>query len=162
MDSTAAKKPSVIVLCTGNSARSHLGEALLRRGGGDKIDVYSAGSHPSGKINPLAIQVMKEEGYDMEAHGHRSKPLSEFEDASIDVLITVCGNADQACPIFKTQKARYHWGFDDPSYIEGTEEEKLIAFRRFLNCSFLCLIQYVLLYSLHCSIKDSGPYEAFV
>lgn len=122
--------PSVIVLCTGNSARSHLGEALLRRAGGGRIQVYSAGSKPTGAINPFAIQVMAEEGYDMVAEGHRSKSISEFKDAKIDVLITVCGNADQACPTFKTQKARYHWGFDDPSHVEGSDEEKLAAFRR--------------------------------
>jgi arsenate reductase len=134
--------PSVIVLCTGNSARSHLGEALLRRAGNGLIKVYSAGSHPSGKINPFAIAAMAEEGYDMEAEGHYSKHLSEFDNTPIDVLITVCGNADQACPIFKTQKARYHWGFDDPSHVEGSDADKLNAFRRWLLSATLLFLAY--------------------
>ena len=90
--------------------------------------MHSAGSKPTGYIHPLAIRVMNEAGIDI-SH-HRSKSISEFQNIMIDVVITVCGNADAACPTFPYQKVRYHWGFDDPAHIEGTEEHVLSEFRR--------------------------------
>ena len=97
-------------------------------GGGELIDVQSAGSEPAGYVHPLAVRVMKEIGIDIS--GHRSKHLNEFLQKPVETVITVCGNADQACPMFPGQVNRYHWGFDDPAHATGTEEEKLAVFRR--------------------------------
>jgi arsenate reductase (thioredoxin) len=121
-------KDTVLILCTGNSCRSHLAEGILRAAMGDLIDVQSAGSKPAGYVHPLAIRVMKEMGIDIS--GHRSKHLHEFLDKPVETVITVCGNADQACPMFPGQVNRYHWGFQDPAHATGTEEEKLAVFRR--------------------------------
>jgi len=121
-------KPSVLILCTGNSCRSHLAEGILRHVAGDLFDVYSAGSKPAGYVHPKAIAVMAEIGIDIS--GHTSKHMNEFLDRKIDTVITVCGNADQACPMFPGQVNRYHWGFDDPAHATGTEEEILAVFRR--------------------------------
>jgi arsenate reductase len=101
---------------------------VLRRAAGELVDVQSAGSKPAGYVHPLAIRVMQEIGIDIS--GHRSKHLSEFLPRPIETVITVCGNADQACPVFPGQVNRYHWGFEDPAKAEGTEEEKLAVFRR--------------------------------
>lgn len=121
-------KPTVLILCTGNSCRSHLAEGILRAAAGDTLNVQSAGSKPAGYVHPLAIQVMKEIGIDIS--GHRSKHMDEFLQQKIETVITVCGNADQACPMFPGQVNRYHWGFYDPAHATGTEEEKLTVFRR--------------------------------
>ena len=120
-------KPTVLILCTGNSCRSHMAEGVLKKVAGDILDVQSAGSKPAGYVHPLAIQAMKEIGIDIS--GHRSKSMNEFLDKSVETVITVCGNADQACPIFPGQVNRYHWGFFDPAKAERTEEEKLRIFR---------------------------------
>src|SRR4030081_2155904 len=122
------EKPTVLILCTGNSCRSHIAEGILRKAAGDLLDVQSAGSKPAGYVHPLAIRVMKEIGIDIS--GHRSKPLTEFLDGKVETVITVCGNADQACPIFPCQVNRHHWPFYDPAHAEGTEAEKLQVFRR--------------------------------
>lgn len=121
-------KPSVLILCTGNSCRSHLAEGILRAAAGDLVEVYSAGSKPAGHVHPKAIQVMQEIGLDLS--GHTSKHMNEFLDRKITTVITVCGNADQACPVFPGQVNRHHWGFDDPAHATGTEEEILNEFRR--------------------------------
>jgi arsenate reductase len=121
-------KPLILVLCTGNSCRSHLAEGVLRRALGAKIHVASAGSKPAGYVHPLAIRVMAEIGIDIS--GHASKHLSEFLHAEVETVITVCGNADQACPVFPGQVNRHHWGFDDPAQATGSEEEQLAVFRR--------------------------------
>ncbi len=121
-------KPQVLILCTGNSCRSHLAEGILRAAAGDLIDVHSAGSKPAGYVHPKAIQVMQEIGIDLS--GHRSKHMNDFLAQRIDTVITVCGNADQACPMFPGQVHRYHWGFDDPAHATGTEEQVLAVFRR--------------------------------
>ena len=121
-------KPAVLILCTGNSCRSHLAEGILRHAAGDLLDIHSAGSNPSGYVHPKAIQVMKEIGIDIS--GHSSKHMNEFLDRKVETVITVCGNADQACPMFPGQVNRYHWGFDDPAHATGTDEEKLTVFRR--------------------------------
>lgn len=120
--------PLVLILCTGNSCRSHLAEGLLRAAAGPLIEVASAGSKPAGYVHPLAIRVMQEVGLDIS--GHRSKHLNEFLDRPVETVITVCGNADQVCPTFPGQLNRYHWGFDDPAHATGTEEEQLAVFRR--------------------------------
>ncbi len=121
-------KPTVLILCTGNSCRSHMGEGFLRAAAGDVIDVQSAGSKPAGYVHPLAIRVMAEVGVDIS--GHRSKHLSEFLDKPVQTVITVCGNVDQACPIFPGQVNRHHWPFYDPAKATGTEAEVLECFRR--------------------------------
>jgi len=121
-------KPTVLILCTGNSCRSHLAEGILRQAAGDLLDVQSAGSNPAGYVHPKAITVMKEIGIDIS--GHRSKHMDEFLGQNIETVITVCGNADQACPMFPGQINRHHWGFDDPAHATGSEEEILTVFRR--------------------------------
>lgn len=121
-------KPVVLILCTGNSCRSHLAEGFLRAAAGDILDVQSAGSKPAGYVHPLAIRVMQEVGIDI-SH-HRSKHLNEFLGQKIETVITVCGNADQACPLFPGQVNRYHWGFLDPAHAQGTEEQVLQIFRQ--------------------------------
>lgn len=120
-------KPSVLILCTGNSCRSHLAEGILRHCAGDLLEVHSAGSKPAGYVHPLAIEVMKEIGIDIS--GHHSKHLNEFAETPIETVITVCGNADQACPVFPGQVNRHHWGFYDPAHAEGSDEEKRAVFR---------------------------------
>jgi arsenate reductase len=121
-------KPNVLILCTGNSCRSHLAEGILRAAAGDLIEVHSAGSAPAGYVHPKAIQVMQEIGIDI-SH-HTSKHLNDFLGRKITTVITVCGNADQACPMYPGQVNRHHWGFDDPAHAKGTEEEILAEFRR--------------------------------
>jgi arsenate reductase len=120
-------KPTVLILCTGNSCRSHLAEGFLKAAAGDILDVQSAGSKPAGFVHPMAIHVMKEVGIDISQH--QSKPLNQFLDQKIETVITVCGNADQACPIFPGQVNRYHWAFPDPAHAKGSEEEVLQIFR---------------------------------
>lgn len=121
-------KPLILILCTGNSCRSHLAEAIFRRAVDGLMDVASAGSKPAGYVHPLAIQVLKEIGID--ASAHRSKHLSEFINIPVSSVITVCGNADQVCPVFPGQVNRYHWGFKDPAHATGTPEEILNEFRQ--------------------------------
>jgi len=123
-----SNKPLVLILCTGNSCRSHLAEGILRAAAGDLIEVASAGSKPAGYVHPKSIEVMKEIGIDIS--GHTSKHLDEFLNRSVDTVITVCGNADQACPMFPGQVNRFHWGFEDPAHATGSEEEILNEFRR--------------------------------
>jgi arsenate reductase (thioredoxin) len=133
-------KPTVLILCTGNSCRSHLAEGILRQIAGDLFDVHSVGSNPAGYVHPKAIAVMAEIGIDIS--GHTSKHMNEFLDRKIDTVITVCGNADQACPMFPGQVNRYHWGFDDPAHATGTEEEILAVFRRVRDQIKLVFVAY--------------------
>lgn len=124
-------KPTVLILCTGNSCRSHLAEGILRAVAGDFLDVQSAGSKPAGFVHPLAIAALKE--IDIDISAHRSKSMTEFMDKKVETVITVCGNADQACPIFPGQVNRHHWPFEDPAHAAGTDEEKMAVFRRVRN-----------------------------
>ena len=121
-------KPTVLILCTGNSCRSHLAEGILRAVAGDFLDVQSAGSKPAGYVHPLAVVALQEIGIDIAAH--RSKSMNEFLQQPVETVITVCGNADQACPIFPGQVNRHHWPFEDPAHATGTDAEKLAVFRR--------------------------------
>ena len=121
-------KPTVLILCTGNSCRSHMAEGVLRAVAGDVVDVQSAGSKPAGYVHPKAIAVMREIGIDLS--GHRSKHMRDFLGREVRTVITVCGHADQACPIYPGQVNRHHWRFDDPAHATGTEEEVLAEFRR--------------------------------
>lgn len=121
-------KPRVLILCTGNSCRSHMAEGILREGAGDLLEVHSAGSEPAGYVHPKAIEVLREVGIDIS--GHTSKHMNEFLDRAIETVITVCGNADQVCPVFPGQVNRHHWPFDDPARATGSDEEVLAEFRR--------------------------------
>lgn len=124
---THGRQTTVLFLCTGNSCRSQMAEAWLRQLGGERFAVFSAGLAPHG-IHPLTIQVMEESGCDMS--GHRSKHLDEYVGSiAFDVLITVCGNADERCPVFPGMGARLHWPFEDPAAFDGPQEEKLAFFR---------------------------------
>ncbi len=122
---------SVLVLCTGNSARSVLAECLINDLGGGRWKAFSAGSHPTGKVNPLTIEVLKEKGHPVERL--RSKSWDEFAAADapkIDLVITVCDNAaGEVCPLWPGHPAKVHIGFPDPAAAEGTQEEQLATFR---------------------------------
>ena len=117
----------VLVVCTGNSARSQMGEGLLRQEGGKNYEIFSAGTKPS-QVRPEAIAVMREIGIDIS--GHRSKSVDEFAGQSFDYVVTVCDNARDNCPLFPGAGKRIHWGFEDPAAVMGTNEERLGAFRR--------------------------------
>ncbi len=119
---------NVLILCTGNSCRSHMAEGFLRENAADLFTVYSAGSKPKGSVHPKAVEVMHEVGIDLS--GHTSKPLEPFLSQNIDTVITVCDNANEACPVFPGQINRYHWSFNDPDKVTGTDEEVIAAFRR--------------------------------
>jgi len=124
----APHKSKVLFLCTGNSARSQMAEAFLRKYAGDRFDVFSAGLEPS-VVNPLTICVMEEIGLDMSAH--RSKNLLEYMGkVHFGYLITVCDRAEEKCPIFPGMGARLHWPFEDPAKVMGSEDEKLAKFRQ--------------------------------
>ena len=122
------KPPVILILCTGNSCRSHLAEGILRRALDSRFRVASAGSKPAGYVHPLAIRAMAEIGIDLSSHS--SKHLEMFLDDEVETVITVCGNADQLCPVFPGQLNRHHWGFDDPAHATGSEEQQLAVFRR--------------------------------
>jgi arsenate reductase len=121
-------KPRVLFLCTGNSARSQMAEAFLRKYAGERFEVYSAGLEPS-VINPLTVQVMGEVGVDMSEH--YAKPLTIYlGKMHFGYLITVCSRADEKCPVFPGMGQRLHWPFDDPAAAEGSAEQRLAIFRR--------------------------------
>jgi arsenate reductase len=120
----------VLVVCTGNSARSILGEALFRHLGGGRVEAYSAGTHPS-TVNPLAIRVLEEAG--IATDGLRSKSVNEFLHQRFDYVITVCDDARDACPVFPGARESMHWSYPDPARVEGTEEQRLAAFRAVLT-----------------------------
>jgi arsenate reductase (thioredoxin) len=120
-------KTKILVLCSGNTARSQMAEALLKKYAGDRFEVHSAGLEPS-LVNPFAVRVMEEVGCDMS--GHRSKGLDEFlGKVQFGYLITVCSAADEKCPFFPDVCVRLHWPFEDPAAFQGAEEEKLAKFR---------------------------------
>jgi arsenate reductase len=123
-------KKRVLILCTGNSARSQMAEGLFRQDAGDRFEVESAGTKP-GHVRPEAIAVMKEIGIDIS--GHRSKHVDEFQDQSFDYVLTVCDNAKESCPVFAGTSKRVHKAFEDPAAFQGPEEERLALFRRVRN-----------------------------
>jgi arsenate reductase len=116
----------VLILCTGNSARSQMAEGLLRTLGQGTLDVFSAGTRP-GIVRPEAVAVMAERGIDIS--GHRSKHVDEFAGQRFDYVITVCDSANESCPVFPGAPRRIHWSFPDPAAVEGSEAERLAAFR---------------------------------
>ncbi|MGP8243445.1 MAG: arsenate reductase ArsC [Bryobacteraceae bacterium] len=117
----------VLILCTGNSARSQMAEGLLRHAAGDRFEVFSAGTRPS-RVRPEAIAVMRELGIDIS--GHRSKSVEEFAGQSFDYVLTVCDNARESCPIFPGGAIMIHRSFEDPAALEGSDEQRLALFRR--------------------------------
>lgn len=121
------KKSRILILCTGNSARSQMAEGLLRHDAGDRFEVFSAGTKPS-QVRPEAIEVMGEIGVDLT--GHRSKHADEFDGQPFDYVLTVCDNAKESCPVFLGEARRLHHSFEDPAAKHGTEEERLDVFRR--------------------------------
>jgi arsenate reductase (thioredoxin) len=120
-------KTRVLILCTGNSARSQMAEGFLRHDSGDAFEVFSAGTVAS-FVRPQAIQVMDELGIDISSH--RSKSVDEFTGQEFDYVITVCDNAKESCPIFSGRTKRIHWSFDDPAEPTSSEVKKLTVFRR--------------------------------
>ena len=121
------KQKRLLVLCTGNSARSQMGEGLFRAEGGGDFEIFSAGTKPS-SVRPEAIAVMKEIKIDIS--GHSSKSVEEFSGQSFDYVVTVCDNARDSCPVFPAGTDRIHWSFEDPATVQGSEQERLTAFRR--------------------------------
>jgi arsenate reductase len=116
----------VLILCTGNSARSQMAEGLLRTLAGERCEVFSAGTRPS-VVNPLAIEVMTERGINL--HHHRSKHMNEFLSQPFDYVISVCDDAAEACPVLPGRAERIHWSFADPAAVQGDEAERRQAFR---------------------------------
>ena len=118
---------TVLFVCTHNSSRSQMAEGLLRDRYGDRYEVHSAGTEPGG-VNPFAVEVMDESGIDIS--DHTSDPIEAFDDMPLDIVVTVCDDAAENCPYIPARKKNVHQGFEDPSAVTGTDEEKRAAFRR--------------------------------
>ena len=121
------KKKKIIFICTGNSCRSQIAEGITRHLASNKFDVYSAGSHPT-EIHPTAIKVMSEVGVDI-SH-HKSDSISRFVNENMDVVVTVCENADKACPVFPGKVERIHWSIEDPFQEGNLDSHDLVNFRK--------------------------------
>ena len=118
----------MLFLCTGNSARSILGEYLLRAKNPGRFETYSAGSNPKGHVHPLALRLLRE-AYGIDAEDARSKSWEEFQDVDFDFVITVCDNAKESCPVFPGQPTAIHWSLPDPADFQGPEEEHYARFQ---------------------------------
>jgi len=118
----------VLFLCTGNSARSILSEYLLKSIGGTRFEVYSAGSFPTGRVNPIALEVLKDV-YGIDAREAKSKSMEMFAETNLDFVITVCDNARESCPVWSSETIVAHWSSPDPAAVEGSQEEKYRAFK---------------------------------
>ena len=121
----------VIFVCGGNSARSQMAEAILRREGGRDFEAFSAGVWPRDVVHPMTIQVLKEIGIDIS--DARSKPVTEFLDQRFDYVVTVCDRARESCPVFPGAEESMHWGLDDPAEATGSEAQQLAVFRRVMT-----------------------------
>jgi arsenate reductase len=124
---SATKPFKTLILCTGNSARSIIGEYLLRAKGKGRFETHSAGAKPTGTVNPLAIWVLRDR-YGIDASDARSKSWEEFKDTKFDFVITVCDHARESCPVWPGQPVVVHWGAPDPAAVEGTEKQKQWSF----------------------------------
>lgn len=122
-----SEKTTVLILCTGNSARSQMAEGILRHDAADRFEVASAGVEPT-RVRPEAVEVMSEIGIDIS--DHRSKSVDDFAGREFDYVITVCDNANEHCPIFAGNTKRIHWSFDDPAAVKGDKDNVLSVFRR--------------------------------
>jgi arsenate reductase len=121
-------KKRILFICTGNSCRSQMAEAFMNKLGGDRFTAFSAGSDPAGYVHPLAIKTMRERGIDISKN--KSKSLDIYLQEPWDMVVTVCDDANEACPFFPGGKIREHWGFDDPAKFVGSEEQKRTFFRK--------------------------------
>lgn len=119
----------VLFLCTGNSARSIFGEYLLRRAGGERFEVHSAGASPTGKVNPFAIRVLKDV-YGIDASSARSKSWEEFTGTEFDFVITVCDNARDTCPVWPGRPQKHHWSLPDPALAQGSDSDIYETFKQ--------------------------------
>lgn len=144
-------KPKVLILCTGNSCRSHMAEGILRHCAGDLFEVFSAGSKPAGYVHPTAIEVLKEIGIDIS--DHTSKHFEQVMTVGIDTVITVCANADKDCPLFPGKVTRYHWGFEDPPKAVREGECELDAFRRIRDAIYNVFDAYASGYREACGAR---------
>ncbi len=122
-----SQKKRILILCTGNSARSQMAEGLFRHEAGEGFEIFSAGTHPT-SVRAEAIYVMKEIGLDIS--GHSSKSVDVFKNDEFDTVITVCDNAKESCPVFPGRTQLLHWPFPDPAIVVGSEEERREAFRK--------------------------------
>jgi arsenate reductase len=136
---------NILVLCTGNSARSILAGALLNALGGGRVRAYSAGSKPAGKVNPFALELLEAQGLD--TAGLRSKGWDEFAAPGapeLDLVVTVCGNAaSETCPVWPGNFLRAHWGVDDPAAVEGSDDDKRAAFMRAYAALAECILTFL-------------------
>jgi arsenate reductase len=123
-----SEKKRILFLCTGNSARSQMAEALMNHLGGNRFIAFSAGTYPAEHVHPLAIETIREMGLDISQN--ISKSLDLYLKEHWDIIITVCDNAKESCPIFPGQGIGAHWGFEDPADFEGTDEQKRTFFRK--------------------------------
>jgi arsenate reductase (thioredoxin) len=137
----------VLILCTGNSARSIMGEYLLRLKGKGRFEAYSAGSRPTGTVNPLALWVLKDR-YDIDASDARSKSWDEFREVRFDFVITVCDSAREACPVWPGNPVTAHWSSPDPADFQGTEKERRWLFVQVAS-------QIVRRIELFCALPDT-------
>ena len=134
-------KPKILILCTGNSCRSHMAEGILRNSANDLFEIFSAGSKPKGEVHPSAIEALKEINIDI-AH-HTSDHLDLYLNSGIDTVITVCDNAKEACPVFPNSPKSYHWSFEDPPHAMREGESEMDAFRRIRDQIKLVFEAYV-------------------
>jgi arsenate reductase (thioredoxin) len=148
-----AGKKKVLILCTGNSARSQMAEGILRNDAGDKFDVASAGTRP-GQVRPEAVAVLEEIGIDISAH--RSKSVEEFAGESFDYVLTVCDNANESCPVYPGHTNRLHHNFEDPAAVQGSTEERMAAFRRVRDQIRFYLREFP---RLLLTIQNEGPHS---
>jgi arsenate reductase len=123
------EKPLVLILCTGNSCRSQMAEAILRSVAADVVEVASAGADPSGYVHPMAREAMAEIGLGLDPEVYHSKHLNDYLMRPVETVITVCGNADKECPTFPGQNYHYCWRFEDPADAQGSDEQILASFR---------------------------------
>lgn len=123
---TEQRPHKILFLCTGNSARSIIAEYLVKKIGKNLFQAFSAGSQPTGEVNPFALQVLKDP-YGIDAHDARSKSWDEFKDTRFDIIITVCDRAKESCPVFPGQPIVAHWSIPDPALASGSDEQKLVS-----------------------------------
>ncbi|MES1259739.1 MAG: arsenate reductase ArsC [Gemmatimonadota bacterium] len=147
----------ILILCTGNSARSQMAEAIINHRGKGRVVAESAGSQPAKRVNPWAIETLRDAG--IEWHGHAPRGTEGLEEQRWDVVITVCDNAKESCPVFPGQPLQVHWGMPDPADVEGSDEEVGSAFFE----AFLTLSRRIeLLLALPVQTMERGALETML